>query len=216
MSLLSTSTPKGRPCELLFQNVKPNDGTLICQSFDGHAETERRCARINYNLVTGILRVKVMPVSLHDIHQRYIVLAFDQFSGIYRVDTDPLPRIILESGWSASFPSLREDKDVWLLGDPSVVLVMLLQWTAVSNGRVKDCAEVWRRDTLGSRVSSTVSILPAPSPLPPAETIQFTKGELFGAALVLGADPNKILELDVAELRGFAEEAVKRMNMHPA
>lgn len=100
----------------------------------------------------------------------YIALAFDQFSGMYRgsskqpdyflrVDTDPSPRIIVESGWSESFPHLRNDKDLWLLGDPSVVLVILLRWTAISNGRIKGCAEVWRRDALGSLVSCTMVII---------------------------------------------------------
>ena len=71
MGLLSTSTPQGRlrskslpPAaqslfeeiihqlpyistytELIFENVKPDDGNLICRSLDGHAEVERRCAR---------------------------------------------------------------------------------------------------------------------------------------------------------------------------
>ncbi|KAL5355592.1 hypothetical protein BJX96DRAFT_170819 [Aspergillus floccosus] len=193
-----------------------------------------------------------MPLSLHDIHQRWINTSiaewrynglisrqesqllwsgvgttFDQFSGVYkasskqpdhylRIDTDPSPRIIIESGWSESFPHLRHDKDLWMLGDPSVVLVILLRWTAISNGRIKGCAEVWRRDAVGSLISNTMSIFPAPSPLPPTETIQFTKGELFGAAMVPGANPNTVLELDVSELRGFGEEVVTKMNMQPA
>jgi hypothetical protein len=52
-------------------------------------------------------------------------LAFDHFSGAYqgsikqpdhylRVGTDPESRIVVESGWSESFPHLRNDKNLWL------------------------------------------------------------------------------------------------------
>ncbi|PKY04602.1 hypothetical protein P168DRAFT_296403 [Aspergillus campestris IBT 28561] len=278
MSLRSTSIPQGRPrseslppsaqrlfeeiahqlpyistyTELVFENVKPDDGSLVCRSLDGHAETERRGARINYNSVTRVLRLKFMPISLHDVHQRWINTSivewryrdllteqesdllwsgvgttFDQFSGMYsgsskqpdhylRVDTDPSPQIVVESGWSESFPHLRNDKDLWMLGDPSVVLVILLRWTTISNGRIKGCAEVWRRDTVGRLISSTLDIFPAPSPSPPTEMIQFTKRELFGAAMTPGANPDTVFELDVAKLRQFAEEVITKMNMQPA
>lgn len=37
------------------------------------------------------------------------------------MDTNPSPHRIVESGWSESFPHLRHDKDLCLLGDLSVV-----------------------------------------------------------------------------------------------
>ncbi|KAF9888179.1 hypothetical protein FE257_009174 [Aspergillus nanangensis] len=238
--------------ELTFENVDPDDGSLICRSLDSDAETERSCARVNYNSVTRILRLKLMPTALHDVHQQWINkclvewrfnglitqqeskllwggvgTTFDQFSGIYsdsskqpdyyiRVTSISSPRIIIETGWTESWPRLRQDKNLWMLGDPSVLIVILIRWTAITRGRIKGSLEVWRRDTAGTLVSSTMSIFPAPSPLPPTETIQFTKGELFGTAMVAGANPNTILEFDVAELREFAEEVVTEMNMQPA
>ncbi|KAG2019569.1 hypothetical protein GB937_005118 [Aspergillus fischeri] len=38
-----------------------------------------------------------------------------------RVDTGPEPRIVVEPGWSESFPHLRGDKNLWLRGNASVV-----------------------------------------------------------------------------------------------
>lgn len=77
MSLRSTYIPQGRPrseslppaaqtlfeeivrqlpeistyTELVFENVKPDDGSLICRALDGHAETERRGARHDVRFV---------------------------------------------------------------------------------------------------------------------------------------------------------------------
>lgn len=94
-------------------------------------------------------------------------LAFDDFTGAYRgslkqpdhflrVDTDDNPRIVVESGWSESFPHLRNDKDLWLRGNTSVVLVILLKWSAISNNRIKGTVEIWRRGPAGNNTFVTM------------------------------------------------------------
>ncbi|KAL2863982.1 major facilitator superfamily domain-containing protein [Aspergillus lucknowensis] len=226
--------------ELIYENIRPEYGDLICRALDADPDAERSCARISYNSVTRVLCLRLMPTSLHDVHQRWINTSitgwvfdgllsrpesellwsgvgstFNQFSGMYsgsskepdhyiRVDSNLSPRVVVESGWSESFPRLHQDKDLWMLGDPSVLIVILLRWTKISNGRVKGCVEAWRRDTVGNLVSNMMIIFPPPSPLPQTETIQFTKGELFGAAAV--PNPNAILEFNIAKLREFARE----------
>ncbi|PKX91488.1 uncharacterized protein P174DRAFT_374508 [Aspergillus novofumigatus IBT 16806] len=193
-----------------------------------------------------------MPISLHDVHQRWINRAFvewgmngiinsaeadllwsgvgttfNNFTGVHqgsvkepdhflRVDTDPDPRIVVESGWSESFTHLRSDKNLWLKGNPSVVLVILLKWSALSYNRIKGTVEVWRRDSTGNLVSSTMPIFPAPVPLPQNELIQFTKGDLFGPALLPGQAIGTLLELDLVKLRTFASEVIGKMGMRPA
>jgi hypothetical protein len=53
--------------------------------------------------------------------------------------------------------------------------------------------------------------------LPPTELIQFTRGQLFGPALIAGQNPATALTLDVSRLREFAEEVMTmRMGMTPA
>ncbi|GIJ90701.1 hypothetical protein Asppvi_009662 [Aspergillus pseudoviridinutans] len=175
--------------------LSSDDAGLICRSLSADAELERKNLRINYNAYTGLLRLKIMPISLHDVHQRWINRAlvqwgmtgiinsdeadllwsgsgttFDNFTGVYqgsikqpdhylRVDTDDDPRIVVESGWSESFIHLRSDKTLWLKGNPSVVLVILLKWSALSYNRIKGSAEVWRRGSTGNLVSSTMVII---------------------------------------------------------
>jgi hypothetical protein len=69
------------------------------------------------------------------------------------VDTAPLPRIAIESGWSENFPKLQRDKDVWLVGGaPDVQLVILLKWFKLSRSRVKGLIQVWKRDAAGNPV----------------------------------------------------------------
>lgn len=100
--------------------------------------------------------------------------AFKNFAGGYqgsikqpdhflRVDSDPEPRIVVESGWGKTFPHLRSDKNVWLEGHVSVILVILLKWSALSNNRIKGTAEIWRRDGAGNLVSSAMVIIYLPS-----------------------------------------------------
>ncbi|KAK6835887.1 hypothetical protein RU639_002079 [Aspergillus parasiticus] len=238
--------------EIVYSSLSPDDAELICRSLDAHPGVERKSVRLNYNSHTNILRLKIMPIDLHDVHQRWINRAmmtwavsgiindaeadllwsgvgttFNNFSGIYqgsikqpdhflRVDTNTEPRIVVESGWSESFPHLRSDKDLWMRGNASVALVILLKWSALSNNRIKGTVEIWRRNAGGNLFSTTIPIFPAPAALPGTELIQFTKWDLFGPALLPGQAPGTILALDIAKLRGFASEVIRCMGMQPA
>ena len=69
------------------------------------------------------------------------------------MDTAPLPRIAIESGWSENSPKLQRDKGVWLVGGaPDVQLVILLKWYKLSRSRVKGLIQVWKRDAAGNPV----------------------------------------------------------------
>ncbi|GFF91645.1 hypothetical protein IFM47457_08909 [Aspergillus lentulus] len=107
-------------------------------------------------------------------------LAFDNFTGLHqgsvkgpdhflRADTDPEPRIVVESSWSEPFPHLQNDKNLRIRGNASVILVILLKCSALSYSRIKGTAEIWRRDTTGNLFSTTMAIFPAPAPLPQNE-----------------------------------------------
>lgn len=90
-----------------------------------------------------------------------IYLAFKGFTGLYqgsekepdlflRPDSSTFPTVVIESGWSESFPYLRRDKDLWMQGCPTVNVVILLKWSELSGKRVKGTAEIWTRDAAGN------------------------------------------------------------------
>lgn len=66
-----------------------------------------------------------------------------------RPDTSPLPLIVVESGWSESWPRLDADKNLWLNGSTDVNLVILLKWSKQARNRGKGTAEIWTRDPAG-------------------------------------------------------------------
>ncbi|KAJ9205755.1 hypothetical protein DTO166G4_4630 [Paecilomyces variotii] len=87
---------------------------------------------------------------------------FTGFSGVYtgsskepdlllRPDTHgSLPRVIVESGWSESWPHLEADKNLWFSGGLDVAYVILLKWTRIANGYVTGLIEVWHRNPAGA------------------------------------------------------------------
>jgi hypothetical protein len=98
-----------------------------------------------------------------------VIPGFDGFTGSYtlsskepdlfvRPDSNNLPLVVVESGWSESFPRLRADKDLWLNGSTQVNVVIILKWYLISQNRVKGTAEVWRRGAGGLTVDTKVSI----------------------------------------------------------
>ncbi|EAL94067.1 hypothetical protein AFUB_033390 [Aspergillus fumigatus A1163] len=50
--------------ELIYEDIDPDDGSLLCLSLVEDKRIERRCVRI-----------KVMPTRLHDVHQRWATAA---------------------------------------------------------------------------------------------------------------------------------------------
>ena len=57
------------------------------------------------------------------------------------------PSIVLECGWSESFPRLRRDKDLWIRGSGGLVkLVILINFNKLAHGRVSGIVEVWAGD----------------------------------------------------------------------
>ncbi|KAL1955223.1 hypothetical protein VTO42DRAFT_8882 [Malbranchea cinnamomea] len=67
-------------------------------------------------------------------------------------DTLPIPTVVVETGWSESWPRLDADKDLWLVGGASVELVLLIRWTKLNGGRVKGDLHVHGKDPAGNVV----------------------------------------------------------------
>ncbi|KAE8344336.1 hypothetical protein BDV24DRAFT_160479 [Aspergillus arachidicola] len=99
----------------------------------------------------------------------------------------------------------------------TLTLMLELSWnpSALSYSKIKGTAEIWRRDPTGNLVLTTMTIFPAPTPLPHKELIQITKGDLFGPALVPGQAAGTVIDLDIVKLRSFASEVIGTMEMQP-
>lgn len=68
-------------------------------------------------------------------------------------DSQPLPTLAIESGWSEYLHRLHDDMRLWLIGgNPDVQVVFVLYWTkfAGTPQRIKGILEAWERDPTGT------------------------------------------------------------------
>ncbi|EER43415.1 conserved hypothetical protein [Histoplasma capsulatum H143] len=164
--------------EIIYENISPSDGALICQSLEASEHVERRNIRVNFNAFTRTLRIRIMPTELHEAHQRW---AYDA---------------LVE--WTQDACHLAEVHNV-------------------PGGRVKGGAEIWRRNGTGNLATTEMTIFPVPNTPVINEHIEFTKGQLFGAAAIGCPDAGTVLSLRISRLREITEERlVKNMGLMPA
>ncbi|KKZ61878.1 hypothetical protein EMCG_03668 [[Emmonsia] crescens] len=57
---------------LEYEDVDPQSGIVISRSLSETPEIERILPRVNFNSVTQVLRIKIMPTELHDCHQLWM------------------------------------------------------------------------------------------------------------------------------------------------
>ncbi|EGD99849.1 hypothetical protein TESG_07187 [Trichophyton tonsurans CBS 112818] len=172
--------------DLSFQNISATTGELVTTSLSEDQDVENACPRISYNSYTQTLDIRVMPTFIHDVHQSWLVMEmprmvltgfvtqeeFDSVSflvgtrryanSVKEPDTCLLPSgqsfpgIVIETGWTESWPKLSRDKDLWLKGGcPEVLLVFLIKWSKITNDRVKCIIEAHQRDGGGTRLLQT-------------------------------------------------------------
>ncbi|KAK6814482.1 hypothetical protein RU639_009350 [Aspergillus parasiticus] len=209
--------------ELVFESIPPEQGSLICRTFleSGVFEASNASRRWTRRGLTSEAEDDLMDFGLGT--------TFDSFTGQYthsskapdlflRPATYSLPSIVVESGWSESWPRLRADKDLWMYRSTTVNVVILLKWSKCVRNRCKGKVEVWTRNRAGGLIMCEKPIFPepAPAPDPGADVIQFTKLDLFGQRMVAGQDPNTVLALNLSDLRDFARERMQLMGLTPA
>ncbi|KAE8139861.1 hypothetical protein BDV38DRAFT_241348 [Aspergillus pseudotamarii] len=154
---------------------------------------------------------------------------FDGFTGQYlhsskepdlflRPATYSPPSIVIESGWSESWPRLHADKDLWFYGSATTNVVILLKWSKCVRNKCKGKVEVWTRNPAGGLTMQEKPIFPqpVPAPAPGTDVIQFTKLDYFGQQMVAGQNPNMALPLDLSVLRDFARQRMLFMGLTPA
>ncbi|PGG94948.1 hypothetical protein AJ79_10348 [Helicocarpus griseus UAMH5409] len=132
-------------------------------------------------------------------------------------DAQRLPTIVVETGWSESWPKLDDDKDLWLIGGaPIVQRVFLIRWSKLSGNRVKGEIHVYGRDGAGNPVLlQTELIFPVPSN-GLKQAIPISRSQLFGPSVFTGRDPTDIFNLLVTSLRVKADPFIRIMGFVPA
>ncbi|GKZ65866.1 hypothetical protein AnigIFM60653_011483 [Aspergillus niger] len=182
-----------------------------------------------FNAAQNWTRGSLMTPDEMDLLDFGVGTRFSSFTGTYlhsqkepdlflRPDSDRCPSVVIESGWSESWPRLYADRDLWMLGTTNVNVVMLLKWTKLVRNRVKGSLEMWKRSPTGGLDLSITPIFPAPVPSPDlgAEEVQLTKKDVFGSHMEAGQNPNAVLPLDMAKLRLFAQHRMAFMGLTPA
>lgn len=143
-----------------------------------------------------------------------------------------MPSVVIESGWSETYPRLLSDMQLWLNGSVDVNVVLVLKWSKLSNSRVSGFIEAWVRDTNGplkQQAAVCISILLLqpwqviiimqaifPAGQNPQQTVTITRGDLFGAHLATGTNANDVLPLSLNSLRSLAQEDLALMGLIPA
>ncbi|OJD13249.1 hypothetical protein AJ78_06271 [Emergomyces pasteurianus Ep9510] len=211
--------------DLTFSNISPTAGLQLATSFSEDPDIERTLPRISYNSLTRVLTACIMPTRIHDCHHD----CFCGFTAPYadsskEPDTyflpgnQPLPTVVIETGWSESWSRLNADKDLWLVGGGGAVqLVMLIIWTKVTGNRIKGDLQVHGRDPAGNVVLlQAESIFPAPAVGSSTQSVSITRGQLFGANTFSDRNPSDIYKLSIPNLRTKATGSIGTMGLIPA
>ncbi|KAJ5135383.1 uncharacterized protein N7515_004661 [Penicillium bovifimosum] len=134
-----------------------------------------------------------------------------------RPDNRRLPTLVMESGWSESFPRLLGDLNLWLVGGAGAVnATIILQWqTITGTNRVGGMAELYTPDVNGTPVMRQRELVfPAP---PQSQTQEFrlTRRMLFTSTFP-GRNPDDVITLKLDRLRVVATEGLSLMGLVPA
>jgi len=133
-----------------------------------------------------------------------------------RPNTQNIPTIAIESGWSESWPHLYNDMRLWLIGGaPTVKLVILLRWSKITGNRVKGVLEVFARNMAGIPTSIQKEDI-FPQPAGPIQRIPVSRDQLFGTAILANRNPNDTFFLSIDELRQVAIPSIQKMGYTPA
>ncbi|KAE8150610.1 hypothetical protein BDV25DRAFT_172033 [Aspergillus avenaceus] len=125
-----------------------------------------------------------------------------------------LPTVLVEVGYSQSWPRLLQDKDVWFQAAPTVNVVVLVKWNRCTNSRVAGYLELFRR---GVPTPTHIDIFPTPTP-PAPQTLTFRRDDFYppGTTLPAGRSPNDLWQWDINNLRMRTTRAMSADGTVPA
>jgi hypothetical protein len=79
---------------------------------------------------------------------------------LIRADNLRLPKVVIESGWSESWPRLRDDMNLWIVGgNGEVKVVILIKWGFRPCQGICRTVGVYRPDTNGMPVRRQIEVL---------------------------------------------------------
>ncbi|KAL4915114.1 hypothetical protein BDW62DRAFT_189276 [Aspergillus aurantiobrunneus] len=139
--------------------------------------------------------------------------------GLRRVST-----LVVDVGWSESTPRMLDDMNLWLVGEDTVLAVLIVEWKRVGDtNRVTGTAECYTRDSTRMPIRrQREQVFPAPArEEAEAQVFRFTRDMLSGgsgAVMFSGrrGDEGEVLTLRIEELRSAARNALGRMGLVPA
>lgn len=133
-------------------------------------------------------------------------------------NTDTLPSVAAESGWSDdNWPTLIGDMELLLVGGrPNVQLVLLFNWSKQGHSRVAGELRVYEGTAAGNtseRFRSSIFFIPGEGLV----GVPVTRGELFGVSGVFpGRNTADVWEFSLARLREIAARMIRARGCLPA
>ncbi|KAE8360457.1 hypothetical protein BDV27DRAFT_161628 [Aspergillus caelatus] len=124
------------------------------------------------------------------------------------------PTVLVEVGYSQSWPSLLQDKDVWFQAAPTVNVIVLVKWDKRTNSRVAGYLELFRR---GAPNPTHIDIFPIPAPSAP-QTLTFRRDDFYppGTMLPAGRSTSDLWQWDINNLRMRTINAMNAEGTVPA
>ncbi|KAE8359567.1 hypothetical protein BDV27DRAFT_168447 [Aspergillus caelatus] len=130
-----------------------------------------------------------------------------------------LPRVVLESAFSQSGESLRNDMLDWLLGGENAVqVVILVNWRASQDTMlIRGDVDLY---TLGRdgipRLQERQQVYPRPPGPPGGQTLRLTRKMFFGNNIGSGRSPNEAFMMELDQLRAVAAMVMPSMGYQAA
>ncbi|GAM37464.1 hypothetical protein TCE0_024r07405 [Talaromyces pinophilus] len=132
-----------------------------------------------------------------------------------RVGSQPLPTLVIESGWSESIDRLREEARLWLAGDNATAVIVVC-WRSVANtDQVEGEVELYVLNGNGSPVlRQTEIVFPEPSPEQGrVQSIGLTRRMVLGSTISPDRDTDDPFDLRIDDLRWAAARALGFMDL---
>ncbi|KAI5795357.1 hypothetical protein DFH27DRAFT_117781 [Peziza echinospora] len=132
-----------------------------------------------------------------------------------RVRGEGFPSLVIETGCSESYPKLKQDIDLWMVGTGGVTKVcILVKFSARAGSRLAGYIEVARPMLGGGYTFDVRQDLFPMSPNQP-QSIRITRADLFGNQIVAGRNSLDTWDLQLDRFREVAAEAAARQGFTP-
>lgn len=135
-----------------------------------------------------------------------------------RVGNQPLPTLVIESGWSESLDRLREEARLWLVGGNATAVIVIC-WRSLENtDQIGGEVELYTLDGDGNSVlRQTEIVFPEPQlEQGRVQSIRLTRRMVLGSTISPDRDPDDPFDLRIDDLRLVAARALGFMDLVPA